>query len=558
MKKKTFLLLLLLTIVGTTTFTSCSSEDVVATQDSMEFVDSFLAKSSEQDVHFKIGYDVEDYNVVFDVYAENPYEITSEGFGLKGNVSPILSAMTDKNGSYDISRVISGGVKEVYIVSNSVGVPTLLRGTISNGVVEPKEVDMTSLFDAADEVSRSVWAFETLGDWDYIGRPDYAEKVKAFKIKGSELKELEKALPEHKQVNADYIAYDYIEMQNDAEVWISLVSAKSLFANALGYYSYEEGSSKENISEILAVPYASPCALKKGEYVQLKYKKDGKLYDKFPKGARIGFVLHRSAFFMGKVFNGTAQFYTNKAWNEDGKAHAAILSTKKGNVFIGFEDSKLIDNDCNDVIFHVASKPANAFSVEAETPEVDFDSATEETHVIQDLSMVINVKNPKFKNLLVTSVSTMSVDAASETVTGTNDVLYIGNARAMSDYVSTTYSTTESKRKVIVRTTVKFARSLANEESANKTEEKKGRTVVRTTVKMTSWDEGTSRAIWNYAHMIDVETALNEVLEKYSKNLSRGEILEVTIALDFEGVPYKNFVESISIPPYAPFIEHVN
>ena len=75
MKKKTFLLLLLLAIVGATTFTSCTKEDGVATEDSMNVVDSFLTRSSEQVVHFNIGYGVEN-NVVFDVYAENPYEIT--------------------------------------------------------------------------------------------------------------------------------------------------------------------------------------------------------------------------------------------------------------------------------------------------------------------------------------------------------------------------------------------------------------------------------------------------------------------------------------------------
>ena len=174
--------------------------------------------------------------------------------------------------------------------------------------------------------------------------------------------------------------------------------------------------------------------------------------------------------------------------------------------------------------------------------------------------MVFDVK-PKFKNLLVTSVSTINVDIPSYQVIGTNDVLYIAKANAMGDLVASTYATSDSKRKVVVRTTVKFARSAVDEEADEKKEgeKKKGRTVVRTTVKMSSWDEAASRAIWNYKPMLDVQQAINEALDKYSKNLNRGEILEITIGVDFEkGVNYKEFVESIAIPPYAPFIEHVN
>ena len=373
MKKKNFLLLLLSTIVGTATFTSCNSEDVVVTgDDSMNVVDSFLTRSSEQVVHFNIGYGVEN-NVVFDVYAENPYEITSEGLNLKEGVSPILSSVTDSKGSYNISRVISGGVKEVYIASECEDVPVLLHGVISNGVVEPQEVAW-----ASDEVSRA------------------AKKEKAPKK------------------NSD--------------------------------------------------------------------KKPGKGDNKKP----------------------------------------------------GKDDNKKPGKDDNEF--------------------------TEDMIVVQDLSMVFDVK-PKFKKLLVTSESKMNVDVQSYEVTGTNDVLYIAKANAMEDFVATTYSTSDSKRKVVVRTTVKFTRSAEEEESGEQKEgeKKKGRTVVRTTVKMSSWDEAASRAIWNYKPMLDVQQAINEALDKYSKNLNRGEILEITIGVDFEkGVNYKEFVESIAIPPYAPFIEHVN
>ncbi len=566
MKKSSFLHVLLGITVSSTFMFSCISEDINDVKGDSEPVN--LVVSNEQTVDFKIGYDVpQGYRVAFDVYAENPFEITADGFGKKPGVSPIVVAMTDENGQYNISRVISGGVKEVYVTSNSIGAPALLHGTIQNGTVEPVEIEMNTLLQEQPNTdSRAAFKANYLGSWNFWGRPNYIDKSKSFNIGNSEMRSISKALPEWRKVKDDYATADFIFVEKEAEVWVSLLSEKSLFSNALGYFCYTEGMSKNNISEIIAFPHAKIALLKemglqKGEYVKLKYMNPvtKKLQDKFPAGTRIGWVLHRSGFqsLTSKVNNGTYQFYSNNEWNPERnkKNHTAIFTTDKGNLIIGFEDvyneALLADGDCNDIVVHVASYPHDAIKAKTEIPGVSEDEIEEEVDVIQPLNEIIDV--PKFdalaKDIKVASKSTLVVKDGY--VVGVKDILFLANTKTMNSLVTKTYTNSEMERKVVVRTTVKFARAAEKETS-------KGRTVVRTTVKNTTWEveERDSRALFYYDGN-DVTELLQEVVDHYRSKLADGACIKLEIEMSFEPVEYEEFINSINLPPYSPFIMHV-
>ena len=567
MKKSSFLHVLLGITVSSTFMFSCISEDINDVKGDSEPMN--LVVSNEQTVDFKIGYDVpQGYRVAFDVYAENPFEITADGFGKKPGVSPIVVAMTDENGQYNISRVISGGVKEVYVTSNSIGAPALLHGTIQNGTVEPVEIEMNTLLQEQPNTdSRAAFKANYLGSWNFWGRPNYIDKSKSFNIGNSEMRSISKALPEWRKVKDDYATADFIFVEKEAEVWVSLLSEKSLFSNALGYFCYTEGMSKNNISEIIAFPHAKIALLKemglqKGEYVKLKYMNPvtKKLQDKFPAGTRIGWVLHRSGFqsLTSKVNNGTYQFYSNNEWNPERnkKNHTAIFTTDKGNLIIGFEDvyneALLADGDCNDIVVHVASYPHDAIKAKTEIPGVSEDEIEEEVDVIQPLNEIIDV--PKFdalaKDIKVASKSTLVVKDGY--VVGVKDILFLANTKTMNSLVTKTYTNSEMERKVVVRTTVKFARAAEKETS-------KGRTVVRTTVKNTTWEveERDSRALF-YFDGNDVTELLQEIVEHYRSKLADGACIKLEIEMSFEPVEYEEFINCINLPPYSPFIMHID
>ena len=568
MKKRSILHALMgMTLAGAMIF-SCTSEDINSIEGNSEAINALV--STEQKVDFKISYDVPDgYRVTFDVYAENPFVITTDGFGKKPGVSPILSAMTDEKGNYHISRVISGGVEEVFVVSNSAGVPALLHGTIQGKTVEPTEVEMTSLLEEEPSAgSRAAFQGTFLGGWNFWGRPDNIDKTRTFNVTQAEMRAISKALPEWRKVKEEFTTADFVYVEKEAELWVSLLSEKSLFNNVLGYFCYTDGMSKEDISEVVVFPRANISLLKStglhaGEYVKLKYLNPvtKKLEDKFPAGTRIGWIMHRSGFqcLTSKVNNGTYQFYSYNEWNPEKskKNHTAMFTTSKGNLIVGFEDlcneSLLVDSDCNDIVFHVASYPHDAIQAKIEIPDSEEDVVEEEVDVIQPLNDIIDVPSVDAlaNDILVASKSNLAVEDGK--VVGVKDVLYLANTNAMNSLVTRTYTQSDMERKVVVRTTVKFARAEASEG------EKKGRTVVRTTVKNTSWEveEEASRAVFCYEGH-DVTELILATIEHYRPQLAEGKCIKLEIIMEFESVEYEEFINNIGVPPYSPFIEHVN
>ena len=568
MKKRSILHALMgMTLAGAMIF-SCTSEDINSIEGNSEAINALV--STEQKVDFKISYDVpEGYRVTFDVYAENPFVITTDGFGKKPGVSPILSAMTDEKGNYHISRVISGGVEEIFVVSNSAGVPALLHGTIQGKTVEPTEVEMTSLLEEEPAAgSRAAFQGTFLGGWNFWGRPDNIDKTRTFNVTQAEMRAISKALPEWRKVKDEFTTADFVYVEKEAELWVGLLSEKSLFNNVLGYFCYTDGMSKEDISEVVVFPRANISLLKStglhaGEYVKLKYPNPvtKQLEDKFPAGTRIGWIMHRSGFqcLTSKVNNGTYQFYSYNEWNPEKskKNHTAMFTTSKGNLIIGFEDlcneSLLVDSDCNDIVFHVASYPHDAIQAKIEIPDAEEDVVEEEVDVIQPLNGIIDVPSVDalVNDILVASKSNLAVEDGK--VVGVKDVLYLANTNAMNSLVTRTYTQSDMERKVVVRTTVKFARAEAPEG------EKKGRTVVRTTVKNTSWEveEEASRAVFCYEGD-DVTELILATIEHYRPQLAEGKCIKLEIIMEFEPVEYEEFINNIDVPPYSPFIEHVN
>ena len=568
MKKRSILHALMgMTLAGAMIF-SCTSEDINSNEGNSEALNALV--STEQKVDFKISYDVPDgYRVTFDVYAENPFVITTDGFGKKPGVSPILSAMTDEKGNYHISRVISGGVEEIFVVSNSAGVPALLHGTIQGKTVEPTEVEMTSLLEEEPTAgSRAAFQGTFLGGWNFWGRPDNIDKTRTFNVTQAEMRAISKALPEWRKVKEEFTTADFVYVEKEAELWVSLLSEKSLFNNVLGYFCYTDGMSKEDISEVVVFPRANISLLKStglhaGEYVKLKYPNPvtKKLENKFPAGTRIGWIMHRSGFqcLTSKVNNGTYQFYSYNEWNPEKskKNHTAMFTTSKGNLIVGFEDlcneSLLVDSDCNDIVFHVASYPHDAIQAKIEIPDAEEDVVEEEVDFIQPLNLIIDVPavDALANDIRVASKSNLAVEDGK--VVGVKDVLYLANTNAMNSLVTRTYTQSDMERKVVVRTTVKFARAEAPEG------EKKGRTVVRTTVKNTSWEveEEASRAVFCYEGD-DVTELILATIEHYRPQLAEGKCIKLEIIMEFEPVEYEEFINNIDVPPYSPFIEHVN
>ncbi len=557
MKSKNIIYSLFSAAIASCMLLSCSSNDGITDKTDVESsINDLLSSNKGQSVLVDIDYHVSsDYKISFNVYSENPYEVTSNGIIKKENVTPILNGMTDANGKFSFSKYIPDNVNEIYITSDNAGVPMMLHGVISNGSVTPELFDMNSMIENTTSNSRgSNYTSFLLGEWNYLGKPKYIDNV-SFKIGGAELKDINKSLPEWERVNDKFTTSKGISVDKDAEIWLSVISDKSIFNNAIGYYCYNNSVEKDNVKEILAFPSTRTYTLlndglHNGEYIKLKYLNPttGEKSDVFPAGTNIGWVLRTSAYNMltSTVTEGWSQFYSEKSWNPEKtkKSHTAIFSTAKGNIILAFEDMNNEgffggDNDCNDVILHVASKPSDAIKGNITEIEEDKEPVTvvENQEAVKPLSGIVSTtgRDYRLNNIFVYSKSNFTV--VDNNVESINDVIYISNRENINNIILKNCSE-KSRANLMVSLYDILSR--------------RGK-VIHTTVKDYIIEVSASRSIVETESKSPADI-IESVIEKYKESIMDGVTLRIEFKSSFEPVPYKDFVNAIPLPPYSAFI----
>lgn len=377
--------------------------------------------STTQKVVFNLKYDVPGIVSTFQVFSQNPFARNAMGgWDMRSDIQPI-SAGIDVSGTTEIIRTLPDYVTDLYLYSPSLFAPTLMHAKIDNGRAEFKEFGLNM------PVSEEVGSTRTIGtrafDHYLTGKSlsSVYEGAGLYYYRPGEsyiLKEefpavvrnaIANAFPNGEKTDPKYYTDASVYIQSDggtgegAELWLSVISAQAQFNNSLAYFCYD--GPKENLARmtqaernqfyvICAFQFAksSPTmhgALRPGEYVKLKYynKATSKFEDKFPVGTTVGWVLSANGF-TGSKSNYYTQdrtadypwYYSIPAWNPEMNAnkkdHTIIFTARNGDeeyICFGFEDNNNEyirgDGDCNDVIFHVKTNPANAIISPPEIPE---------------------------------------------------------------------------------------------------------------------------------------------------------------------------------------------
>ncbi len=537
-----------------------------------------------QVVQFDLSYDVpEGYKVAFEVYVINPFKIEGGVLVKKEDCSPILTGITDGKGQYQMSRMISEKVKDLYVYTSYAGVPALLYGEIVNGVVTPYEVDLTSesANGSVETKATSVYPYTTLGSWNYLGKPDYISKTE--KINSKLLRTINSTFPEWKKAKADYIQCADIHINTSTELYISMVSEGSFFDNVLGYFTYEGDITKvdpNTIKEYVAFPRANiiqllPGGLKAGEMVKLKYyDATGASFDKFPAGTSIGWILRSDGYnvFNRTIGQGFFRFYSYSEWNPEktNKDHTVVFAQDK-NVIIGFEDLPnewlgLLkgDSDCNDVVFKVTAQNPDAITYgmkEINEPEEEDIVTTEEVDGIQPLANLIAVPaNDEFwEDLLVATSSTLIRSSSSSNsntypdIIGIHEEFIIANSETMKSLIVVD----GSKYRTFVKTTI---RKIDGEEAATKAEEKKP--FVKTTIRRCSIDMDdtaeysmrSSSTTVNGTPQSEVAEAIIDYINASKDKLEDNKTIRVIVEMEFDPVPENIFLNELPLAPYTLFI----
>lgn len=557
---------------------SCSDTDLkeIGTGDSYGRQNA-IAEIGAQPVMFNLKYDVPDgYRVSFEVYGENPLETQGGLLVKKSNLSPIFTGITNGRGEYMLSRLLPEQAGDLYVYSSYIGVPSLLYGRIANGTADFKEVEQSR--DDAETKALLGWSdnfpYLKLGGWNSLGKPDYITKKE--NVSSSILKAINQAFPEWKSAAPEYRKRTDIYVQKDAQIWVSMLHSGSLFDNVLGYFSYK-GDIKDvdpaSIKEIIAFPRASivrllSSGLKAGEAVQLKYynPETGRLENTFPQGTSIGWVLRSDGYNLlnRTISDGKFRFYSYPEWNpESGNKSHTVLFKKDNFVVVGFEDLpneriNLLkgDGDCNDLMFHVSSYPADAITYDI--PEIpDGSGATEETEdvdAIQQLSEVMDLPSddPDFWNdLWIASKSTLNRNVSDQenldsygSIVGLKEELVVANSRTMNSLIVEQPVNAASSR-IFVKTTIRRTKTATTE---------KKRIFVKTTVRGMTVE--VEMEVDAYAMSIRKNTANEEILRKIlslRNKIDANEPIRITVEMEFDPIPWEQF-EDLVPGPYSPHI----
>lgn len=557
---------------------SCSDTDLkeIGTDDSYGRQNA-IAEIGAQPVMFNLKYDVPDgYRVSFEVYGENPLETQGGLLVKKSNLSPIFTGITNGRGEYMLSRLLPEQAGDLYVYSSYIGVPSLLYGRIANGTADFKEVEQSR--ENAETKALLGWSdnfpYLKLGGWNSLGKPDYITKKE--NVSSSILKAINQAFPEWKSAAPEYRKRTDIYVQKDAQIWVSMLHSGSLFDNVLGYFSYK-GDIKDvdpaSIKEIIAFPRASivrllSSGLKAGETVQLKYynPETGQLENTFPQGTSIGWVLRSDGYNLlnRTISDGKFRFYSYPEWNpESGNKSHTVLFKKDNFVVVGFEDLpneriNLLkgDGDCNDLMFHVSSYPADAITYDI--PEIpDGSGVTEETEdvdAIQQLSEVMDLPSddPDFWNdLWIASKSTLNWNVSDQenldsygSIVGLKEELIVANSRTMNSLIVEQPVNAASSR-IFVKTTIRRTKTATTE---------KKRIFVKTTVRGMTVE--VEMEVDAYAMSIRKNTANEEILRKIlslRNKIDANEPIRITVEMEFDPIPWEQF-EDLVPGPYSPHI----
>lgn len=337
--------------------------------------------STTQQVQLNVQYEVpEGYQVLFDVYFENPFEIDEEGQVVKRtDVVPKVTRMTDGNGKYAGLEVIPGYLDgDIYIYSSYIGVPTLYKTTLQGNKIQA-DISWDTMYDFVSAAPTRVEsnftypkAFNILGDWDENGRPDYLDSEGALSLSQPIMNAINRTLPEDGKCPQKYRQSVDFEIKEPAHVKVRFIGGKSSAYSTFGYYCYKADASIGEIKKakkyIVFPNTRTGIGLKGGECVALHYIDENGV-DRgtdFPKGIKIGWFIRNAAFWKGNIGEGKGMFYSTPKLNTDGRTHTVAFRINDF-VVLSFED--WTDEDYNDVMFNVWSDPIKAI-VTPNLPEV--------------------------------------------------------------------------------------------------------------------------------------------------------------------------------------------
>jgi LruC domain-containing protein len=344
----------------------------ITSMDDLRAEPTFLFRTDTEvqfEVSTKDNQDAAIPGVRIDVYSDFP---DSGGMAM-------MSFLTDANGIYSGVGSVPTYMENIVLGTDFIGLPSYLKVSIQNGVVNCDFGGSTSKkapagpFFLPPSPKSSNWTMQFMGSYNTLGVPSYLEMPNSV-VSTALLEDINATLPERQPVptyHPNYLANgnqtDLIVTQ-PSDVWITFVHEGAGYKNTLGFYTYNLSNPPTSVNNISVVKIIFPNLSFTGSGGGLSSGNKVKI-GTFPANTGIGWVLIADGF-KGNTISGNWTFYSNPAFNPESnpalRQHNVILSDPgRDLVLIGFEDIKRdagTDNDFNDAIFYVKSNPITAIS----------------------------------------------------------------------------------------------------------------------------------------------------------------------------------------------------
>lgn len=330
-----------------------------------QYFDFTTSSSCTVDLNYGLN-----YQVVFELYAENPLSEDADGSIIKTKEEPVYRGATDKKGVFNDFISIPSYLTELYLYSDYLGTVSPIQLQIVNGKVSFDQKTFIQSKKNAKSTSRGVTengykypeGFKVLGDWSKIGCPTYLSSTPT-EIDAQLLYNIRKvfiepggsaAMEEHFPGYIDDNVNIEINIKKSTEIGLVMLNSTGTKQNTVGYFTYptnQKPTNVEQITPIIAYPRISTAVCNSsstaggmytGDRVDLKYWDGTKFVNEFPAGVSIAWFLIESSFNQNtsEVLNNKRTFYSIRDLNNSKEHRTIALKNKSGEVVaFGMEDA---------------------------------------------------------------------------------------------------------------------------------------------------------------------------------------------------------------------------
>lgn len=375
---------------------SCNKDNIDNTDPVVENITDFdfaTIGDAQLNIDYKMAFNSP---VLFKVFDRNPYKVNPNDPDLQvldPEAKEIFKGITQDKGKFSGKISIKKSVTEIFLYTTTIGVPQLLKATISNNsftIDATNEANFTEVASAGvkstDVVAHNAilaGGFNTLGNWNSKGVPNYLLAQNDL-ISAELINDINASLPEDSKVqdvNPQFISQGVnsaLHIIENAVVELVFVHEGAGYKNVLGYFHYPTNNppaSVNDINKIIAFPNASfngsGGGLTSGNKVQLKYWDGSAFQNVFPAGTSIGwFIVANGYNNNGSINQYSSRYYSLSQFNpestDQARQHNVLLyDQERALVLIGFEDLNRdggSDDDFNDAVFYAAATPETAIN----------------------------------------------------------------------------------------------------------------------------------------------------------------------------------------------------